>query len=559
VAGPAPEDLALVLSVEPDEAAVQKAVGDIAKTFDAETAKIGEKWFETIEPLIEKQIKATKLHESVAKAIQPAKGAGKGGAEGGGGEDNGDKGFLSRILGATASAGKEGGSLGGMIGGALGGPPGAAIGAAVGAVSTALAKGVMAAVKELPALIGQTLAAPAQFAVAALGGLSHSLKELQGPLGVIGVGFDALTSGLETTSGIIKSIPILGSVLGPISETLAGIPGIFKEITTTLVDFAGKASPGTFKIWTEALEDTQAVIGRAFVPVLELMTEGAQAFGDVLANILPDMSEARSAFSEAREAMAALRAELGKTLADVGPQIRQYLIDGLRQVAHWIAVVFKVIQEYIARIRAYFGGSQSITGGAKGDAGGGKGSEGDKALRSAMGAAATRANIGGIEDYERQLQQAAFGAGTGGLSKEDQQLEHLKKIGDVDEDAKKLLGSIDQTFTKAKGVYDSVATQISSIVTSASNMAVSLSAIATATGSILKWLSDSTAGKLKQIQDEKARGAVLDAKLAQTQYGGKPNYGAGGKFNLAPNSQGDSGSFWGTKNPWSFSNPDAMK
>src|SRR5262249_2160992 len=133
----------------------------------------------------------------------------------------------ARAAGSAAGGGGLLAGAGGMIGGLVGGPVGSMVGQMVGGTVEAVARAAAPAP-----------AAPAKLASAGLPGMAHSLRELQGPLGPVGLGLDALGTGLETVSNAIKGIPIVGSLLGPLTDVLAGIPGTIKDITTSLVGMA---------------------------------------------------------------------------------------------------------------------------------------------------------------------------------------------------------------------------------------------------------------------------------------------------------------------------------
>src|SRR5262249_593998 len=172
---------------------------------------------------------------------------------------------------------------------------------------------------------------------------------------VIGVAGDAL-------GHLGKVVGELAGLARPLFDALAGIPTVFMGITETLVSFAAKASPGLFRSWQIALDDVQAVIGHSFVPVLELMRDGVRLFGDVLANLLPNTNEVRSALSEFQAAFASFGREIRVILAEIGPSIRDVLIEGLQQLAHWLAVATRAVVLAVQRLRAAMGGVVASSG-----------------------------------------------------------------------------------------------------------------------------------------------------------------------------------------------------
>jgi hypothetical protein len=185
-------------------------------------------------------------------------------------------------------------------------------------------------------------------AVAAIGGgvaygAAQGLRGLQGHLGPVGLGFDVAGAGLRGLGTAAGGIPFLGPVMGPLIKGLSVLPAIFKDITSSLTDMAHKASPALFYSWSRALDDVQGVIGRTFLPVLGMMRDGVRLFGDVLANILPDQQEVYEALGELRAAFADAGQEVRAILAEVGPGIREALISGLKQLAHWAAVAARAV------------------------------------------------------------------------------------------------------------------------------------------------------------------------------------------------------------------------
>src|SRR3984957_20952683 len=80
-----------------------------------------------------------------------------------------------------------------------------------------------------------------------------------------------------------------------------------------------------------ALDDTQAVIGRMFVPVLELATDGVRMIGDTLASILPSADEMRTALLPFKDAFK----DLGDTLAPLR-QVLKGMISGFVTLSGWL-------------------------------------------------------------------------------------------------------------------------------------------------------------------------------------------------------------------------------
>lgn len=326
-------------------------------------------------------------------------------------EERRQRGFLGTIAHASGAHERPtdiptmmGQALGG-IGHGTAGNIGAALGAGLGPIGAMGGRMAGAAVGAAPELYGKTMGMFAEGAAVGIKGLEVALKGLQGPLGPIGAGLDVLALGLGKVRDVIKAIPLVGTVLGPLADVAAGIPSMISGITNSLIGMAEKANPGVFVQWKQALEDTQGVIGQSFVPILDIMRQGVRLFADVLANIFPTTGEVNAALAELRAVFKLVEDEVRAVMAVVGPSIREMLIDGLRQLAHWAAVAVRAIGMLAERLRSAFGGRGAASTVAEG-------------ARSSYGAAARPVSMGGIEEYQKQLQMLAFKGPGGSLDEE---------------------------------------------------------------------------------------------------------------------------------------------
>ncbi len=283
--------------------------------------------------------------------------------------------------GTVGGGGSNLGTMGAMAGEAIGGPVGAVIG------------------EKLAEAIPGTIAAPVKMMSDSFQALGSSLGELNSVLGPVGVGFNVVSGAMEGVGGAIKSIPLVGEVLGPMVDQFVRLPGILKDATATLVGFAAVASPSQFKRFQMAIEDVQGVIGQAFLPVLNMMRDGIKMFGDVLATILPNTNEVYDALGDLRGTFS----EFGKTLTEFfvefGPMIKEFFIGSLQLLAAAMSSVIKVIQSLIQwlspllkTLRDFFG----IAANSK------------KELESGTGAAARQVQISGFEQYQQEVQKRAF-------------------------------------------------------------------------------------------------------------------------------------------------------
>ena len=325
----------------------------------------------------------------------------------------------------------------------------------------------------------------------------------------------AVGRGLEAVPGII------GGVVGALAE----VPVVLLNIKDELVGFAAKASPAVFSTWTKALDDAEAVIGQAFIPVLELMRDGVRMAGDTLANFLPNMTEVRGALEEFRAEFDAAGSELRSVLAELGPQVREFFIDGLRELSHWLAIATRAVVMMGERLRQYFGG------GAAAKAGGEAGGE-LPGLRTSFGAAARPAAMEGIEEYERKLQLSAFQIP--GQSKEDQQLSRLQDLVNIDTEAKDFLAKMDSTWETLKSVFMTGADVASQSLVVLRAIGTGIDNLVNNFKAIREFLtpSDKMADKIASVMNTytgvSQRGSVLDYRRAEMKKS-HPEYFTGGR------------------------------
>lgn len=279
----------------------------------------------------------------------------------------------------TKDSGFDVGSLISKVKGPPKSPPG--VGAAGAASEGAAASGGMeggAALLGAAALPVAVVAAVVVGAVVAVKNgldlLAGGLKNLQGELGPIGIFFDA--------------IPIFG--------------GALKDITTSLVGMAGMASPALFKQWKFALDDVQGVIGRSFLPVLDLMSEAVRFFGDVLASILPTTQEMATILVPVKAGWEDLKKSLKDFFSD--SSVKQGILSAfnmLATAAGGLATALGVLAKSMHI--AYAVASRDWPMLARALA-----RNPNQELASSVGAAARPAHISSLEDYQKQLQIAAY-------------------------------------------------------------------------------------------------------------------------------------------------------
>lgn len=301
------------------------------------------------------------------------------------GKQGGGNVALGAIMGGQGGGGMLG-QAGGAIGMALGGPAGAMVG-------EALAKAIPGAI-----------AAPAKAATAAMSEVTKGLQEVQGSLGPLGAGLEVASDLFASISDSMKGIPIVGEIVGPLMDTVGKIPGIFKSLLEAALPMVQKLSPGIMKQFSVALEDAQATIGQAFLPVIQEMIPYIKELGTIIAQALPSDQDMRKMFGAVFDSIRDLVQELAPLIAPVismlttGVRIFVDVLTGLVKAFKWVANaisdVIKFITFGMVDLKQMFGGSVSGAGSARQAA-----------------TAARPAHLGGIEEYQRQLQLETFQGG----------------------------------------------------------------------------------------------------------------------------------------------------
>jgi hypothetical protein len=395
-----PSDVVIALSLDVDTSSLD-AINNAAKAINAEFEGMGKGLTKTLMSMnpevlrkrvaterqvadVSRKYATAKRKEEVSQAGGPLQwmmGNIAGNMAGGGGSKGGQ--MMAALMGSMGGGGKGGGgsmlgTVGSMVGEAFGGEAGAVIGKAVA-----------------EAIPGQ-IAKPAEMAKQAFESVSNALKGLSGPLGAFGAGLNLLSDAGKAFSGVIKGIPLVGEVLGPMMDAFTAIPGIFADIVTQLVSFVQLGAPAVFENWNMALRDTIGVIGQSFTPVLKLMTEGIRLFADILATILPNMGEVDAALASVKEAWAEVRDALRDVIGVIGPIIKDILIGALKVFGEVIAMVARQVAAAL-RLLMMIPGFSLLTG--IGSGGG---------MRSSFGAATQPAQIQDANAYQQAMIEAAY-------------------------------------------------------------------------------------------------------------------------------------------------------
>lgn len=218
---------------------------------------------------------------------------------------------------------------------------------------------------------GQLAKIPFKVISGGLNLVNDSLSDLQGPLGPVGAGLNLASKGFDKLADSIEGMPIVSDLLGPVVRELGAMPGALKGMLETLANFAGKASPVQIKLLSYALDDVQAVIGQAFIPVLDMVRDGIRLFGDVLANIIPSTRDVQGALGGLRGAFDDASKIIRDALGAVGPQIRGQFTEMVKLVGDALAkyvpdaakgmvVVLRTLSELLKPVASLLGTVVSI-------------------------------------------------------------------------------------------------------------------------------------------------------------------------------------------------------
>lgn len=227
-------------------------------------------------------------------------------------------------------------------------------------------------------------AGAAKAAAGAGGGSAAALAPVASGLG--GAAGGAGAAGAAGAMGGLAGAAMAAA--GPIGA-VAAVLGVLKDATISL---GGAASPVALQRFQMAVDDTAATLGRIFVPVLELFTDGVRLAGDVLASILPTTSEMREALAPFRDALGDLR----DAFATMAPVLRP-LIKGLLEIQ---AVLWKVgvfLMTWPIQLAKLLGLIDK-----------------DAKLDSSRGAATRPAQIGDISSYINRAYTQAYSQGKEG-------------------------------------------------------------------------------------------------------------------------------------------------
>lgn len=239
--------------------------------------------------------------------------------------------------------------------------------------------------------------------------------------------------GAGVSAAVRAPSQIAAGALAPVTAPISAIG----QVGNALGQLTAKANPSTFIRFNLALEDSQAVLGRALTPAMEGVTELMRALGDAIATneesfkmLGEAMKKVFQALKPVIEAVVTVAAKIAENLAPV----LEFLADVIGNVVGTIGKVLKWLDdqatkstakrmEYVADIMEKIGDSKfaaelrgkifDMT------------NEKDKPQRSSVGAAVRSTSMISGEDIGRRIFQAAF---MGGAGKEDKQVVAIDQV-----------------------------------------------------------------------------------------------------------------------------------
>ena len=181
----------------------------------------------------------------------------------------------------------------------------------------------------------------------------------------------------------------IAAVAGP----LAAVAGAASQVTSAMIGLAKAASPVATLRFNLALDDLQATMGKVFLPVLELATQGIRGIADVLATVLPSAEEMRDILSPVKDLFDAMR----NIFDALAPAIKP-LIPLVLQMVKIFTLLNPLIGPVILSIKLL--GDALVALGLTGN------------LKSSVGTATQQASFSSVEQYAKKQYAAAFSAGT---------------------------------------------------------------------------------------------------------------------------------------------------
>jgi hypothetical protein len=139
-------------------------------------------------------------------------------------------------------------------------------------------------------------------------------KLTQQASGLFGEGMGNAIGGIGELTGEIGAFAgEVTAALGPVGLVVGGIAAVgaaFVGLIATMNELAKAASPAMAAQQQRAFADLQAVIGRAFLPVLEAVTQSVRLLADVINSLIPSTGEMTTLVQGVKYFFAEIRREV---------------------------------------------------------------------------------------------------------------------------------------------------------------------------------------------------------------------------------------------------------
>jgi len=111
--------------------------------------------------------------------------------------------------------------------------------------------------------------------------------------------------------------------------------GAFKELSSLMIGFVAAVSPATVMMFTKAMTDVSAIIGKALAPALTIATEVVRELGDILGPIMaliaPTITQVARAFGDMFISMIRVAAVFGQLLLPISKSL-YIMLAGLARI-----------------------------------------------------------------------------------------------------------------------------------------------------------------------------------------------------------------------------------
>ncbi|HEV3385598.1 MAG TPA: hypothetical protein VG097_12345 [Gemmata sp.] len=171
----------------------------------------------------------------------------------------------------------------------------------------------------------------------ALDKISQSIASLLPNVGGLGAAFANVGKQFTnvTSSFLEASVSFTGGLTGMVSgimglgEAIGGMLGGVASLGQTMAGFVQLANPAIVQMFTNALQDMQAIIGQALTPILQVVTQVIRIGADALASFLPQLGSVIAAM-----------------LSSFMPVVR-IIFDAFSMIGQGILLVFQAAQPLI--------------------------------------------------------------------------------------------------------------------------------------------------------------------------------------------------------------------